>query len=104
MIPLMPQDAGAPLESAADGLSLTAKDIRDTAASMQGVSDNALATMTGVSAMEEDIASSIRSLNETNARIDGIHATVRLGLLLGTILSVLMFGLNGLSFYRQLRQ
>jgi hypothetical protein len=104
LIPYMPGEASASLESAADGLSQTAKDMKGTAASMQSASDNALATMTGVSAMEEDISGSIQSLHETKMRIDGIHATVRLGLLIGTILAVLMFALNGLSFYRQLRQ
>jgi methyl-accepting chemotaxis protein len=102
-VPYMPDEATGPLESAAQGLSGTAQDMKGTAASMAGVTDNALSTASGVAAMDEDIAKSITSLEETKKQIDGIHGTVRFCLLLGTILAVLMFGLNGLSFYRQLR-
>jgi hypothetical protein len=101
-VPYMPKEATDPLQSAAQGISGTAADMKNTAASMGNVTDNALATATGVTALKEDISQSIASLEGTKKQIDGIHGTVRLGLLLGTILAVLMFGLNALSFYRQL--
>ncbi len=102
-VPYMPEEATGTLASAAEGLSGTAMDMKDTAASMSNVTDSALATASGVAAMEEDIAESIASLDETKRQIDGIHGTVRLGLLLGSMLAVLMFALNALNFYRQLR-
>jgi methyl-accepting chemotaxis protein len=98
----MPKEATDPLQSAAQGITGTAADMKNTAASMGNVTDNALATATGVTALKEDISQSIASLEGTKKQIDSIHGTVRLGLLLGTILAVLMFGLNALSFYRQL--
>jgi len=102
-IPFMPAEATGSLESAAQDLSGAAEDMQDTASSMGDASDSALSTASGVSAMEDDIGRSIASLEDTKKRIDGIHSTARLGLLLGTMLAVLMFGLNALSFYRQLR-
>jgi len=102
-VPYMPGEATGPLASAAQGLSGTANGMKETAASMANVSDNALATATGVAAMDEDISDSIASLEDTKEQVEGLHATVRLGLLLGSILAVLMFALNGLNFYRQLR-
>jgi hypothetical protein len=101
-VPYMPKEATDPLQSAAQGISGTAMDMKGTAASMGNVTDNALATASGVTALKEDISQSIASLEETKKQIDSIHGTVRLGLLLGTILAVLMFSLNALSFYRQL--
>ncbi|MFH0737471.1 MAG: hypothetical protein V1827_02145 [Candidatus Micrarchaeota archaeon] len=102
-IPYMPQEATSSLRTAGEDLSGTADQMRDTAGSMGEVGDDALSTASGITALDEDIDKSIASLQDTKKQADDVAGTAQLGLLLGTISIVLLFCLNALSFYRQLK-
>jgi methyl-accepting chemotaxis protein len=102
-VPYMPEGALGPLQSAADELEGTAQGMRGTAASMANASDNALSTASGVQSLKEDIGDSIASMEDTKRQIDEMQRNAKIGLVLGSVLAVLMFALNSLSFYRQLK-
>jgi hypothetical protein len=100
-IPLMPSGATASLYSTASEMRASADSMEETAGSMGGFSGEALSATLGVQALEEDIAQSILELEQAKKKLDEIHFTAKSGLVLGTLLLVLLFALNGLSFYRQ---
>jgi len=103
-IPYMSAGTTAPLYSAASGMDDTADSMRETAGSMANVSGNAISTAAGVQSLEDDIDGNVASLEGTRRQLDEMHSTAKIGLILGSALVALLFVLNGLSFYRQLRE
>lgn len=103
-IPYMPKEAVAPLYSTSEDVSAMADSIEETAASMETASGDVLSATLGLQALQEDIENSIGGLEKTKDDISNMHLTAKTGLILGTILLILVFALNSLMFYRQLRQ
>lgn len=102
-IPLMPSDAVAPLYSTATELRTTADSMEKSAESMGEFSGETLSAALGVESLKENIQGSKRDMEATKRKLDEIHLTAKTGLFLGTVLLVLLFALNGLTFYRQLK-
>lgn len=102
-IPYMPAEAISPLYSSAAAMSDTADSMQDTAASMQNITDSTLSTATGVQSLKENIDANIRSLETTKRQMSEMYSTAKLGLFLTSALATLIFLLNGLTFYRQLK-
>ncbi|MDD5172132.1 MAG: hypothetical protein PHF60_03800 [Candidatus ainarchaeum sp.] len=102
-VPYMPSEATAPLYASADEIGNTADYMHQTAASMANVTGNTVSTATGIQALKEDINTNVLSLQSTKKQIDDIAGTLKIGLVLGSLLALLLFALNGLTFYRQLR-
>lgn len=103
-IPYMPSEATAPLHDAADEMDDTADHMQDTAAAMANMTDNAVSTATGVQQLKEDIDTNVESLQGAKKQLNDTAGMLKIGLVLGSLLGLLLFALNGLTFYRQLRQ
>ena len=103
-IPYMPAEATAPLYSTASDMGNTAVSMQETADSMEGVTQDTLSTSLGIRAIEEDVEEGIANMDETRKQLDEMHFTAKTGLFLGTALLVMLFTLNALTFYRQLKE
>lgn len=102
-IPLMPSDVTNSLYSTSSDMSETAISMQETADSMESIKEDTLSTSLGITAIEEEIEDGIADMQKTKRKLDEMHFTAKTGLFLGIGLLVMLFALNGLSFYRQLR-
>ena len=102
-IPYMPSDVTGSLYSTSSDMKDTAVSMQETADSMENIKEDTLSTTLGITAIEEDVSTSIANMRETKEQIDEMHFTAKTGLFLGTLLLVMLFTLNALTFYRQLR-
>ncbi|MBD3398585.1 hypothetical protein GF412_05075 [Candidatus Micrarchaeota archaeon] len=102
-IPYMPAEVSGSLYSTASDMDTAAVSMQETAGSMEGVANETLSASLGINAIEEDVGKGIANLEKTKKELDAMHLTAKTGLFLGTGLLVMLFALNGLSFYRQLR-
>ncbi len=102
-IPYMPSDVTNSLYSTSSDMSETAISMQETADSMKSIKNETLSTAIGITAIEEEVAEGIANMRETKKKLDEMHFTAKTGLFLGIGLLVMLFALNGLSFYRQLR-
>ena len=96
-------EASAPLHDAADEMGKSEVYMHQTAASMANVTGNVVSTATGVQQLNSDIQDNVESLEKTKKELDNISGTLKIGLILGSLLALLLFALNGLTFYRQLQ-
>ncbi len=103
-IPLMPGDVSGALHDSASQIRDTADYMKETSFSMQNVSGNAISTATGVQQLKEDVHTNIAALEQAKRQIDDMHTTAQIALILGTVLIVLVFILNGMNFYKQLKE
>ncbi|MEM4359778.1 MAG: hypothetical protein QXT45_04560 [Candidatus Bilamarchaeaceae archaeon] len=104
MIPYMPQEVITSMSSSADSMSNAAGFIIETAVSMETTSGTITSTSLGFGTLMTDIDVSIANMEQTKENINNIYLTAKTGLILFTILLILVFVLNILSFYRQLMQ
>jgi len=102
-IPYMPSGTVAPLYDTSADISETADSIETTAASMQTASGDVLSATLGLQLLQADIEGSIEGMEKTKDDLDSIHFTAKTGLTLATVLLVLVFALNSLMFYQQLK-
>jgi len=102
-IPYMPSETITPLYTTADDISSTADSIDETAVSMGAVSGDVLSATLGLQSLQGDIEESITGLEQTKNDLNSIYITAKTGLTLGTLLLILVFALNSLMFYRQLK-
>ena len=103
-IPLMPAEVTNSLYSTSSDMGDTAVSMQETADSMEGVTQDTLSTALGIRAIEEDVEEGIANMEETKEKLDELHFTAKTGLFLGSALLVMLFVLNALSFYRQLKE
>ncbi len=103
-IPYMPSDVTGSLYSTASDMGETAVSMQETADSMESIKEDTISTTLGITAIEEDVSTSIANMRETKKQIDEMHFTAKTGLFLGTLLLMMLFSLNALTFYRQLKE
>ena len=103
-IPYMPYEVVAPMYATAGDMDAAADSLSGTSESMEESSEDMLATALGITALNDDLDSTISDLEKTRADIVSIHDTAQLGLLLGTLMVLLMFAVNGLSFWQQMER
>jgi methyl-accepting chemotaxis protein len=103
-IPYMPADVTSSLYSSAADMDAAAASMQGTADSMEDIKGGALSATLGIGQMESDIESSIEDMQKTKRKLDEMQFTAKTGLILGSMLLVMLFALNGLTFYRQLRE
>ena len=101
-IPYMPYEVVAPMYDTANDMNAAADSLSGTSESMEESSEDMLATALGITALNDDLDSTISDLEKTRADIVSIHETAQLGLLLGSLVMLLMFAVNGLSFWQQM--
>jgi len=102
-IPYMPSETVDPLYTTASDISDTGDSIAETAASMETASGDVLSATLGLQTLQGDIENSITGLEDTKKDLNNIHLTAKTGLTLGMVLLILVFALNSLMFYRQLK-
>gem|GEM_PF-1136561 len=103
-IPYMPSEAVSPLYGTSSEIRTTAASLSSTADSMEGSSDDILATSIGLTSLNQNIEAVKIDMQETKRNLDRMRSTAGLGLLLGALMMVLLFAVNGISFFEQLRQ
>lgn len=103
-IPYMPAEVTASLYSSAADMEEAASSMQETAGSMEEINEGALSATLGISQVESDIGSSISDMEKTKRKLDEMQFTAKTGLVLGSVLLVMLFALNALTFYRQLRE
>lgn len=101
-IPYMPYEVVAPMYATASDMDAAADSLSGTSESMEDSSNDMLSTALGITALNDDLDSTISDLGKTRADLVAIHETAQLGLLLGTLVVLLMFVVNGLSFWQQM--
>ena len=102
-IPLMPAEVSGSLYSTSSDMSDTAVSMQETADSMESIKEETLSTTMGIRAIEEEVESGIADMQKTKRKLDEMHLTAKTGLFLGCALLVMLFALNALTFYRQLK-
>lgn len=102
-IPYMPSEATSPLYSASADMKNVAVSMQETADSMGEATGEALSAGLGIQQLEGEIEQSIANMEKTKKQIDDIHFTAKTGLVMGSLLLMMLFALNGLTFYRQLK-
>lgn len=103
-IPYMPSETVNPLYDTALDISTMADSIKDTAGSMETASGDVVSTTLGLHALQQDIEESKEGMEKTKEDLNNIHFTAKTGLILASLLLVLVFALNSLMFYRQVKQ